>query len=665
MTPLPVCILYTRDPDVARRVRGALVTAVRVFEASDAASTDSLMTRYGPAVWLADVRDGRGGEEVLDLMRRWPDSVCVALGDRRSDPLRAVVRNGAFAAEDLDPDPWRMQALVDHALENLRLRRELTLQQEAASRSGAAAPAWSPVPSGGGAKPLWHLATAMRNADGVPELFDRAVEGLSAALLVSRTGIFARQGAVFAFCAGTGCLDRTRGAVYDPNDPLVLWMERHSHTISPAVLDHAPPEERGILARALEVMGAEAIAPFFARGSLHGWVFIGRRATGVPFGYGDLEEFSVLAGHIATMVDNARLHEDAGRQRALAETLLHALPTGVVAATTDGAVGWFNAAAERILGLEGATLAGRPIEAAGSRVGDLVRRALAGEVTDQPVAFADPTTGRSLAVETRRLVQGDACLGAVALIEDRTEKERMARRAEEIDRAAFWNDLAAAMSHEIRNPLVAIKTFAQLLPDRYGDSEFRQEFSGLVTSEVDRLNGIVELINEFAHPKQIRVAPVDVPRMLREAVTAARTRVSEATATVELCCAEGLPRIPGDLAALGGAVSQVIANALEATIRIPDGRVVVAAETLPGPRGMLLSVMVRDNGPGIAAEMRDRLFSPFGTTKARGLGLGLPIVRRTVLDHGGQIHLDSCERGTRVTLFLPVEGRAPASASNA
>ena len=103
MTPLPVCILYTRDPDVARRVRGALVTAVRVFEASDAATADSLMTQYGPAVWLADVRDGRGGEEVLDLMRRWPDSVCVALGDRRSDPLRAVVRNGAFAAEDLDP----------------------------------------------------------------------------------------------------------------------------------------------------------------------------------------------------------------------------------------------------------------------------------------------------------------------------------------------------------------------------------------------------------------------------------------------------------------------------------------------------------------------------------------------------------------------------------
>ena len=191
MTPLPVCILYTRDPDVARRVRGSLVSAARIFDASDVAAADDLMTRYGPAVWLADVRDGRGGAEVLDLMRRWPDSVCVALGDRRSDPLRAALRGGAFAAEDLDPDPWRMQALVEHALENLRLRRELTLQQEASARSGAGAPSWVPAPAGGGAKPLWHLAAAMRSAVGVPALFDRAVEGLSAALLVSRAGIFA------------------------------------------------------------------------------------------------------------------------------------------------------------------------------------------------------------------------------------------------------------------------------------------------------------------------------------------------------------------------------------------------------------------------------------------------------------------------------------------
>ena len=80
--------------------------------------------------------------------------------------------------------------------------------------------------------------------------------------------------------------------------------------------------------------------------------------------------------------------------------------------------------------------------------------------------------------------------------------------AGQLERAQFWTDLAAGMSHEIRNPLVAIKTFAQLLPERYADAEFRAEFSRLVAGEVDRLNGIIEQINAFAHPPALAV-----PRM--------------------------------------------------------------------------------------------------------------------------------------------------------
>lgn len=652
MIRLPVCVLYTRDPDVVRRVRGSLVSVAQVFDAASPDAAEALLAQYDPAVILADVRDGRGGAEVLDLLKRWPNGVCVALGDRRSDPLRAALRAGAFAAEELDPDPWRMQTLVERAFENLRLRRELAIQQEAAARPYT--PLAQMGPATGGAKPLWHLAMAMRNIANVQSLFERTVEGLSAAMLVSRVGIFARRAGVYALCAGSGCLDRTHGAAYDVHDPLVHWMVRHSHLISGPMLDHVAPEDRAILHRALEVMGAEAIAPFFARGCLYGWIFIGRRATGAPFGYGDLEEFSVLAGHIATMVENAYLYEEAARQRTLAETLLHALPTGVVAASEDGAIRWFNAAAGHILELEAQAVVGHPIEAAGSRLADLIRRALSGQPTDKPETWNDPKTGRSLAVETRRLAHGEVCLGAVALVDDRTEKERMARREEELDRSAFWNDLASAMSHEIRNPLVAIKTFAQLLPDRYGDAEFRQEFSGLVSAEVDRLNGIVDLINGFAHPKDLRMGPVDVARVIRDAVAAAKDRVPDATAAVEMRTSDPLPVLRGDVAILADSLSHVITNALEATAGWRDALVVVAAEAIQGPRGPLLSIMVRDNGPGIAPAVRDRIFSPFGTTKARGLGLGLPIVRRAVLDHGGQIRVDSCERGTRVTIFLPV-----------
>ena len=114
--------------------------------------------------------------------------------------------------------------------------------------------------------------------------------------------------------------------------------------------------------------------------------------------------------------------------------------------------------------------------------------------------WIDPNTRRSLSVETRRIMDKAMPLGAVAVIHDLTAEENLREKQELVDRAAFWTDLAASMSHEIRNPLVAIKTFAQLLPERFDDADFRKDFNEIVVQEIDRLDKIITQINNFAHP---------------------------------------------------------------------------------------------------------------------------------------------------------------------
>jgi len=657
---LPTVLLYTRDPQITDRIRGALVMVARVLPAASVDELDRLLAQYDPAMALADMRDGAGGQQVLEFIRRWPQTVFIALGDRRSDPLRLAMRSGAFGAEDLDPDLWRLQSLVERGLESLQLRREVARLQESSPESPTPAPPLRGERASygvGGATPLWHLSLAMRNIEDVGSLFVRTVEGISAAMLLSRVGIFARDAASsgYRLRAGAGCLEATRATEFEAEDPLVRWMERHSHLVSLQLLAHiARPDPRLMLNRALDVMGAEAIAPFFARGRVYGWLFVGRRATGAPFTYADLEELSVLAGHVSTIIENAYLYEEAARQRTLAETLLQSIPSGILAASEDGTIRLCNAEAARVLGLQPQDLVGRPVEAAGGRVADLLRRALAGGETAGPQEWTDPGTGASVAALGRRLVHGGGCLGAVAVLDDRTESERLARRTEELERAAFWNDLAAAMSHEIRNPLTAIKTYAQLLPQRYADPEFREEFHGLVSEEVVRLQRIVEAINSFAHPPVPRWGTVDVPRMLAAAVEAARARVSAPGARVEVCVAEKAPAIVGDQAALTEALAHLVVNAIESARDPKTLHVVVAADPLRQAGADHLMLMVRDNGRGIDPAVRDRIFSPFGTTKAQGLGLGLPIVRRAVLDHGGRLQVDSCESGTRITMILPL-----------
>src|SRR4029078_7223741 len=99
---------------------------------------------------------------------------------------------------------------------------------------------------------------------------------------------------------------------------------------------------------------------------------------------------------------------------------------------------------------------------------------------------------------------------AVAVVHDLTAEHNRRQKQDLVDRAAFWTDLAASMSHEIRNPLVAIKTFAQLLPERFCEPEFRKNFNQIVVEEIHRLDKIVSQINSFAHPAELKMRPLDI-----------------------------------------------------------------------------------------------------------------------------------------------------------
>src|SRR5947208_14059123 len=166
----------------------------------------------------------------------------------------------------------------------------------------------------------------------------------------------------------------------------------------------------------------------------------------------------------------------------------------------------------------------KPIESAGSRLGAFLRETLDSKATLPPQQWIDNKTRRSLAVETRRLMSEDTPLGAVAVVHDLTAEETLREKQTLLDRAAFWTDLAASMSHEIRNPLVAIKTFAQLLPERFDDADFRKDFNEIVVREIDRLDNIITQINNFAHPPELVCKPIDVRKPVKKASEIARHR---------------------------------------------------------------------------------------------------------------------------------------------
>jgi nitrogen-specific signal transduction histidine kinase len=656
-----VCILLTSDPELTRRLDAAAADLVDLRTVGSRAELERWQERTGPTPLLLDLRHADSAGIIAEASPEMRATL-IAFGLPESSPFIACREAGIFAVEPLScaPSLWRQTVRQLAAVVQLQEERDGLRQRLAsAERTGVATRAAEPAALAEGA-PLHPFVRASRHFHDAQRLLEHAVEGLAAATGIVRVGVFARwrEEPAYRLRAGMGCLEGTDQYTFAPHEPLVRWLDRQAHLVCRTHLPHVThPQERLLLLRALDAVGAEIILPLPGKHGLLGWIFVGHRATGLPFAPRDLADLAVMGTQVATLLENALLYAEIAVQKTLAENLLDTVPVGIVAAAEDGTVRWFNRAAETILGLTAAATVNHPIEQAGSRLADLVRRALQGSLPDKPVAWTDPATRRTLEATVHRVGRDTACLGAMLLLTDATRERLLREKQEELERHAFWNDLAAAMSHEVRNPLVAISTFAQLLPERYQDEEFRQQFYGIVTGEVRRLNLIITQINDFAHPPVPAFHAVTPAHLAEQARERARHLLPPNAPPIEVRIEPDLPRLTADETSLADGLAHLLANACEAVQSRPDGKVVLHVRRAGAVDSGSLAFAVSDNGPGIPADMQDKLFSPFGTTKPRGLGLGLPLARRAAVDHGGRIDVDSTPQGTTVTLLVPVERR--------
>ena len=243
----------------------------------------------------------------------------------------------------------------------------------------------------------------------------------------------------------------------------------------------------------------------------------------------------ILAEHVSTVLENALLYEEVTLQKTLAETLLKSIPPGIVATDEDaidplvqsdgGTNPWTHCGGRSESTRSKLSAAGLPHFCAkrSKRKQRSARRNM-DRLTTPGVPFPSKRGGWSI----KRTP-----LGAVAVVHDLTAEESLRQKQDLVDRAAFWTDLAASMSHEIRNPLVAIKTFAQLLPERFEDADFRKDFNEIVVQEIDRLDKIITQINNFAHPSGTGHETDRLSRLGQESDELAAAREAQTALRVE------------------------------------------------------------------------------------------------------------------------------------
>ncbi len=666
MTPTPVAILYTQDEELVRRTRAFLRNFAQLRHVTQPDRLEPVLQQNAPAVLMMDLR----AKECRDLLERIheenPEVLIVALGVAQSEPLREAEDLGIYAAEELGLERRRFQALLERAFDYQRVLEENRDLRETSTTTTDRESKTSSLPvisdSGRGLS-LLRFPRALRRLDNMDALISSVVEGVADVAGVSRVGIFlrTRKDEPYRFRGGLRCLPEIDELQFSDRDALVRWFELHARLMSRNRLAQSGEEpSRQLIRRALDMFGAEVIAPLYGGSAILGWVFFGSRLTGQAFDDRDFESLTMLAEHVSTILENASLYEQATIQKSLAETLLKSIPPGIVAVDTEATVRWFNPRAEKILGISSSEALNNPVERVGNRLAGLLRETLEGHESPPRQQWIDSTTRRSLSIEVRRLADNGSTLGAVAVITDLTAEETVREKQALLDRAVFWTDLAASMSHEIRNPLVAIKTFAQLLPERFDDADFRKEFNQIVVQEIDRLDKIITQINNFAHPPELVLKSIDVRAPVKKGLEIARSRFGvNGKVEIDTSLPNDLPRVLGDESALAEVFAHLVANAAEASADRNKPHISLSAKPLrQGKQPGAVVVTVRDNGHGIAADIKEKIFSPFCTTKPRGMGLGLPIVKRTVFDHHGRVEVDSTPKGTLVSIVLPASGTA-------
>ncbi len=354
-------------------------------------------------------------------------------------------------------------------------------------------------------------------------------------------------------------------------------------------------------------------------------------------------------------------HTEVEQRRRYTETVLEAVATGVVSLDAAGRVTTINGAAERMLGLPAAELGGKDAGAVFrvpeyAEIAGLIQRMgrLREGMLDREVQLRRDGQAVSLLASATALKGSDGgYMGMVLAFDDLTELLKA-------QRLAAWREVAQRIAHEIKNPLTPIQLSAQRLRRRLAgdrspeEKKLLEEATATIIQEVDGLKQLVDEFSRFARMPALSPKSTDLGRLLEGVVVLYRE--SHPALAIKAEFSPEVPSLEVDPDQIKRAVLNLVDNAVEAVGG--TGEVMVRTVWLPGTRRA--RIVVADNGPGISPEDRERLFVPYFSTKATGMGLGLPIVHQIVADHGGTIWVEeNPPQGTRFVIELPAERLAP------
>jgi len=586
-------------------------------------------------------------------------------GARDVAPSALVVAVGAAgeeeaAADFMVPDGFttrELDAVLRHALEKQRLVREIKML-----RTPSSAP-HTPTRGGAGEETSWDNAALARVLKAFSRVFaagfdlrrvlDTFLEAIGDVVRPTRVAVLlpdadARE---FRIAAHRGLAPQIVQSVRLPaGEGLPRWLASQGRPL--ALHDVSDPD----LVRELKLLQGVVATPLLAHGDLVAILVLGQPVFGAGYSRAEIETLFDLVTQLATVIRDIALHQQLEREKEFTERILSHMSSGVITIGRDQRVGTMNRRAEEILGLSAHAVVGQDLRVLPSPLGDLLFDTLSS-------GRAMPRTEIQLALRrlwielTTYVIRDEesAPLGAVLVFEDLTAQKELAAQKREADQFQLLTRVVARIADEIKNPLVSINTFIELIGERYDDPDFRRHFSSVVRRDVRRLVEVFEKLAGLVTEGELNFATVDAYEAVTQLVEAIDLADGGLGKHLQLDVAPASEPFPVkvDATQLRKALSYLIRYLTHnspndlAKISLSVGR-----HAEPGG-GHDVRILVGSRTAAVAADKLERLFDPVQMVQESLIDVGPAVSQRLVEALGGRLGVKQTRHELSFVVSLP------------
>jgi PAS domain S-box-containing protein len=444
---------------------------------------------------------------------------------------------------------------------------------------------------------------------------------------------------------------------FDSENILVTTLQKRKNVLLEEDLVVLPSEVQDTVQSIFNELRVKLILPLSFRDQMVGFLCLGGKLSGDIYTSLDIQLLSLFSDEASIALENAKLFQQVKNMKDYNEGILQGMRSGVISLDGNGRISAFNSQAETITGLSRKHIIGKEYSVLPVPLNKVFKSGY-----EERKSYADREfsievnkgQGKRIPVMINTSVlyeeTGSKIRQVICVLTDLTKLKELEAEVRKAERLATMGIIAGELAHEIKNPLVSVRTLAQLLPDKYGDEEFRNEFMTLALKEIDRIDEMVNKLFSLTLKKEKgEYVKVSLADLLEEILEDMSIRLSAKRIQI-IKKYLSRPNVFADRVELKKAFSHIITNCAEAVNE--KGKIYIDIEQKKNIR-LPNVVTFKDDGPGFSERSIERAFDAFYTTKQKGSGLGLFVAYRVIRNHDGRIRIGNWERGATVTVELP------------